>query len=118
MKILIIEQEKTFLQSLRNFLEYQKGTKVSWAHSEREGFSLWRKQAFDIVLCAERLPDGSGLQTLKAMVRERPGTKSILMTARHDERLRQEASMAGIQRYLEKPFDLQHLEEAMGVLHP
>ncbi len=118
MKILIIEQEKTFLQSLRNFLEYQENVEVSWAHSGREGLSLWQKSAFDVVLCADRLPDGSGLQTLKDIIRESPEIKSVLMTARHDEHLRKEALNAGIRIYLEKPFDLQQLEEAMGVPHP
>jgi DNA-binding response OmpR family regulator len=118
MKILIIEQEKTFLQSLRNFLEYQENVEVFWANSGREGLSLWHKGGFDLILCAERLPDGSGLQTLKDMIRECPGIKSVLMTARHDEHLRKEALNAGIRIYLEKPFELQQLEEAMGVLHP
>ncbi len=115
MKVLIVEQEKTLLQSLRNFFEHQKNFEVYWAHSGGEGLSLWQANPFDFVLCSERLPDGEGLETLKRMIQHKPGTVSILMTAVHDERLKQKALQAGIRGYLEKPFDLRHLEEAMGV---
>jgi YesN/AraC family two-component response regulator len=40
------------------------------------------------------------------------------MTAVHDELLKREAMQAGIHGYLEKPFNLQQLEEVMGISHP
>jgi two-component system response regulator PfeR len=115
MKVLIIEQEKTLLQSLRNYLEYQKRFEVSWAHSGREGISLWKRGPYDMVLCSERLPDGNGLEILKTLIEQKPGAVSILMTAVHDEILKEEALRAGIRGYLEKPFNLQQLEEIMGI---
>ena len=118
MKVLIIEQEKTLLQSLRNYLELQKKFEVSWAHSGKEGISLWQSNLFDMVLCSERLPDGNGLETLKFLIQQKPGAVSILMTAVHDEILKREAFKAGIGGYLEKPFNLQQLEEVMGISHP
>jgi DNA-binding response OmpR family regulator len=118
MKVLIIEQEKTLLESLRNYLERQKNFEVSSAHSGREGLTLWQSYPFDLVLCSERLPDGNGLETLKALIQQKPGAVSILMTAVHDEILKQEAMKAGIRGYLEKPFNLQQLEEIMGIPYP
>jgi DNA-binding response OmpR family regulator len=118
MKVLIIEQEKTLLQSLRNYLESQRKFEVSWAHSGREGMSLWKREPYDMVLCSERLPDGNGLEVLKTMIGQKPGAVSILMTAVHDEIVKKEAFQAGIRGYLEKPFNLQQLEEVMGIIHP
>ncbi len=118
MRVLIIEQEKTLLQSLLNYLEHQKKFEVSWAHSRKEGISLWGIGSFDMVLCSERLPDGNGLETLKTLIQQKPEAVSILMTAVHDEFLKQEATQAGIRGYLEKPFNLQQLEEVMGINHP
>ncbi len=115
MKVLIVEREKTFLQSLLIFLERQKRFEVSWAHSGKEGISLWQANPFDLVLCSERLPDADGLETLKKMIQQKPGAVSILMTAVHDERSKQDALRAGVRGYLEKPFNLQQLEEAMGI---
>ncbi|MBM4331241.1 MAG: response regulator [Deltaproteobacteria bacterium] len=118
MKILIVEQEKTLQQSLCYFMQNQKNFEVALAHSQKEGLSLWQSAPFDMVLCADRLPDGNGLTMLKTLIQQRPAIVSILMTARHDELLREEAINLGIQGYLEKPFDLQQLEEAMGKKSP
>ncbi len=115
MKVLIIEQEKTLQNSLCYFMQHDKNFEVAPAHSQKEGLSLWQSAPFDMVLCAERLPDGSGLEMLKILIQQKPEIISILMTARQDELLKQEAMKMGVQGYLEKPFDLKQLEEAMGV---
>ena len=75
--------------------------------------SLFETIPFDIVLCGDRLPDGNGLEMLREWVNQNPKLISILMTVQGDERLKQEAMKAGIQGYLEKPFDLKQLEEAI-----
>ncbi len=118
MKVLIIEQEKTFKQSLSFFMQGQKDMEVYSAGSKKEGISLFQSTSFDCVLCGDRLPDGSGLEILKEWTRQNPKLISILMTARSNPSLRQEALNAGIRGYLEKPFDLQQLEDLMGVTHP
>ncbi len=115
MRVLIIEQETTLQKSLSYFMQHDRKYEVALAHSKKEGLSLWESGPFEMVLCAERLPDGNGLDFLKTLIQERPGFNSILMTARQDELLRKEAVNAGIQGYLEKPFDLKELEDAMGV---
>lgn len=115
MKVLILEQEKTIRQSLYNFMERFVGFEVFTAPSFKEGGSLFKKISFDIVLCGHKLPDGDGLEILKDWVKVKPGLISILMTAYNDDRLRQEAKKAGIRAYLEKPFDLRQLEEAIGI---
>jgi len=114
MRALIIEPERTLLQSLRLFMEHQKKFNVSSAHSMKEGWALWQSGSFDLVLCTDALPDGHGLEMLKAFRDQDPKIISILMTGRHDETLQRQALTAGIRAYLEKPFDLNQLEAAMG----
>jgi DNA-binding response OmpR family regulator len=118
MRVLIIEQEKTLQNSLALFLGSQKNYQVLSANSKKEGVNLWGSFPCDMVICNDRLPDGSGLEMLKEFSRQDPKVISILMTVRSDEGLRQEALKAGIKAYLEKPFDLQELEEAMGFIRP
>jgi DNA-binding response OmpR family regulator len=115
MKVLIIEKDKTVRQSLSYFMERYKNCEVFLAGSKKEGTSLFETTPFDIVLCGDRLPDGSGLEMLREWVNQNPKLISILMTVQGDERLRQEALKAGIQGYLVKPFDLKQLEEAMRI---
>ncbi len=115
MKVLIMEQERIFTESLSNFMGHYHDWDVFTAHTRKQGVSLFEAIPFDIILCGERLPDGTGLEILKEWVKERPRTKFVLMTAHSDEGLRREAREAGIQGYLEKPFDLGQLEEAIGL---
>jgi two-component system, NtrC family, response regulator AtoC len=114
MKVLIIELEKTLQQSLSNFMERNEFDVVV-AHSVGEGMSLFNKTPFDMVICGDRLPDGNGLEMLKEWMKQNPKLISILMTVRKDDLLEQEATRAGIKGYLEKPFDLKRLEEAMCI---
>jgi DNA-binding response OmpR family regulator len=118
MKVLIVEQEKTLKQSLFHFMGEQKNFEVVLAHSQKEGLSLWQSRAFDMVLCGDRLPDGNGLEMLKTLIQQKPEIISILMTARQDEALKQEALKLGVHAYLEKPFNLKQLEEAIGLSRP
>jgi DNA-binding NarL/FixJ family response regulator len=118
MKVLIIEQEKTFQQSLSYYLEHHRNFEVFLAHSKKEGISLLEKSPCDVVFCGDRLPDGDGLDTLKEMMKKNPQIISVLMTVRGDESLREEALKAGIRGYLEKPFDLKQLEEIMDANRP
>jgi two-component system KDP operon response regulator KdpE len=118
MLILIVEPEKTLQISLALFLGSQKNCQVLTADSKKEGVALWGAFPCDLVICSDRLADGAGLEMLKEFSRQDPKVISILMTARSDEGLRQEALQAGIKAYLEKPFDLQQLEEAMGFIRP
>jgi DNA-binding NarL/FixJ family response regulator len=118
MKALIIEQEKTFQQSLSYYLEHHRNLEVLLAHSKKEGISLLEKTPCDVVFCADRLPDGNGLDTLKELVQKNPQMISILMTVQGDESLKEAALKAGIRGYLEKPFDLKQLEEVMDANRP
>jgi DNA-binding response OmpR family regulator len=115
MKILIIEKDNTVRQSLSYFMGHYKNSEVFLAGSKREGVSLFESIPFDIVLCGDRLPDGSGLEILREWISQNPKLVSILMTVQNDERLRQEALKAGVKGYLVKPFDLKQLEEAISI---
>ncbi len=114
-KILILEQEKTIRQSLFHFLERYRDFEVFAASSLREGFTLFDTLPFDVVLCGHRLPDGDGLEILKEWMRRKPELIAVLLTSCNDEQLRQEAKKAGVRGYLEKPFELGQLEEALGI---
>ena len=117
MKVLILEQEKTIRQSLKNLIEAYRCFEVFTARSGDEGRTLFSTIPFDVILCGHRLPDDNGLELLKEFLRRNPKLISILMTAHSDDKLKQEAEKAGIRGYLEKPFDLRQLEEAMGMVH-
>jgi len=115
MKVLIIEKDKTLRQSLSYFMESYRNCEVFLAGSKKEGIPLFASVPFDIVLCGDRLPDDNGLDMLSEWMRKNPNLISILMTVHGDELSKQEAIKAGIRGYLEKPFDLEQLEEVIGI---
>jgi len=115
MKVLIIEKDNTVRQSLSYFIGHYKNSEVFLAGSKKDGISLFQTIPFDIVLCGDRLPDGSGLEILREWINQNPNLISILMTVQDDDRLRHEALKAGVKGYLVKPFDLKQLEEAISI---
>jgi DNA-binding NtrC family response regulator len=115
MNVLIIEKEKTIQQSLSYFMGQFKNCEIFLAHSKKEGLSLFELNPMDVVLCGDRLSDGSGLDILTEWMKENPKLITVLMTVQNDERLNQETLKAGIQACLVKPFDLKQLEEAIGM---
>jgi DNA-binding response OmpR family regulator len=116
MKVLIIEREKTLLSSLSHFLEKQKNFEVYQAQTKKDGLDLWKVYSFDLVLCADYLPDGRGLDILPEFICQKPEIITILMSGQHEETTKQEVGQAGIKGYLKKPFDLKELEEAIGLI--
>jgi len=118
MKVLIVEQEATLHQSLAIFLEKCKRYQVSSAHCKNDALFLLQSSSFDLVLCADVLPDGDGLEMLDGIKRSNPKTVSVLMTAKNDQTAANRALKSSISGYLVKPFDLKQLEALIGVGGP
>jgi two-component system response regulator AtoC len=69
--------------------------------------------AADIVLLDMMLPDGSGLSLLDRLARENPSPPVILITAFGEVETAVEAMKKGAQDFLQKPVDLDRLQQAV-----
>jgi DNA-binding response OmpR family regulator len=67
-------------------------------------------QAYDLAILDINLPDGSGIDILRDLRREKRSTPVLMLTARIDVEDRIEALDLGADDYLTKPFDLRELE--------
>jgi DNA-binding response OmpR family regulator len=67
-------------------------------------------QAYDLAILDINLPDGSGIDILRDLRREKRPTPVLMLTARIDVEDRIEALDLGADDYLTKPFDLRELE--------
>ena len=113
MNVLIIEPDKSLRDSLCCLMEGLRA-QVFATRTAREIAPILDAAHFDLVLCADRLPDMGGLALLKEVMARHPQATAILMAVQGEEERETEARVAGVHGYLRKPFDLRALEKAMG----
>jgi len=108
MKILIIEDEKITLVTLRDALK-KKGHIVTACESGKEGLENIDQSVFDVVLTDLRLPAMSGIDILKKVKEKDPNTHVIVMTAYGTIENAVEALQLGAYDYMTKPFSYDEL---------
>jgi len=102
MRLLLIEDDELLGEGLRDYLR-SVGHVVDWARS-LAALAAWRGEVFDAWLIDWQLPDGSGLDWLRAQRERGDSTPALLLTARDllPDRLR--GLDGGADDYLVKPF--------------
>lgn len=103
MRLLIVEDEREFAETLRRGL-VAEGFTVDVAHTGREG--LWRatEQAYDVVVLDIMLPELSGYEVLKRLRAAENWTPVLMLTAKDGEYDEADAFDLGADDYLSKPF--------------
>jgi len=104
MNILVIEDEPTIRLGLCNALK-QAGHMASSATNAPEGIALFQKELHDLVITDLVMPDGNGMDVLKAVKDLSPKTGVIVMTAFGNVKIAVEAMRQGAFDYISKPFD-------------
>lgn len=107
-RILIIDDEATFRNSLRAGLE-DTGYYVDAAGDGESGMELLTTMKYELVLLDIRLPGKNGIELLKEIKIRFPETVVILMTAYGDTKSTVKAIKEGAFDYLNKPFDLEEV---------
>lgn len=104
-KILIIDDEKSIIDTLSSILE-DEGYNVSTASSGEKGLEMFSRHEPDIILLDVWMPDMDGIETLRK-IRERDEDVSIIMISGHsniDNAVN--AIKLGAYDFLEKPLSL------------
>jgi DNA-binding NtrC family response regulator len=104
-KVLIVDDERNIRTHLATYVK-GLGHETEVAASAEEGLAAVRRRAFDLVLSDVRMTGMDGLALLAAILRERPETCVVLMTAYATVPQAVEAMRAGAYDYLVKPFSL------------
>ncbi len=108
MRILVVEDDPILSDGLRAGLSLTGATVDGVATCEDATTALLTTTYSAIVLDI-MLPDGSGIDFLRAMRRQRDATPVLLLTARDSVGDKVEGLDAGADDYLAKPFDLDEL---------
>ena len=112
-KILIVDDERSILESLDMFLG-EKGHTVYTAFSGLEGFDKFNKEKPDVLILDIRLPDLNGLEVLDRVQSNGRGAKVIMMTAFHDMETTIQAMKRGAYDYIHKPLDADEVERSVN----
>lgn len=109
--ILSVEDHPQGAREIKRSLE-SMGAKVESCPSCAEGLELARRRPFDVALIDQGLPDGLGLDLIRALVEMRPFMGLIMYTVRDDIGLQHSLTALGV-RYLSKPASRVGLGEAV-----
>jgi DNA-binding NtrC family response regulator len=106
--ILVIDDEKSIRNTLKEILEYEK-FKVDLAEHGAEGLEKYKKGNYDIVLCDIKMPEMDGLEVLEKIFEEEGDAQVIMISGHGNIDNAVEAIKKGAYDFIEKPLDLNRL---------
>jgi len=108
--ILIVEDDNTIRVTVGNFLARQ-GFHIEVAENGQQALTLLKVKTFELVLLDLHLPDMHGLDILAKIKESDDQPLVVIMTAYPEVRTAVAALKAGAYDYINKPFDLEDLQE-------
>jgi two-component system, NtrC family, response regulator AtoC len=112
MRALIIDDDQTFCEFLTEVLA-DRGIEGIWATDGVEGYTIWRRQPFDLVISDVRMPSLLGTELAERLKRDDPQVKIILISAFADESSFDMSRNLGVP-LLSKPFVPDRLLEVIA----
>jgi DNA-binding response OmpR family regulator len=108
MKILILEDDKLFNETLEDFLE-EEGFSLHTELDPYTALDLAYEHKFDLYLFDVNLPYETGFDLLEKLRSANDTTPTIFLTSRDDKASISEGFGAGADDYMKKPIDLDEL---------
>lgn len=106
--ILIIDDEKSVRNSLREILEYES-YHVEEAGTGTDGLKMVQENNYDVVLCDIKMPKMDGMDVMKKSLAQNPDLQFIMITGHGTIENAVEATRKGAYDFIQKPLDLNRL---------
>lgn len=107
-RILVIDDERSIRDSLKEILEYEKH-EVELAEDGPTGIEMASKNGFDVVLCDIKMPRMDGLEVLENLQDKNPELPVIMISGHGNIDTAVEAIKKGAFDFIEKPLDLNRI---------
>ena len=107
-KILIIDDQKSIRNTLKDILEYE-GHEVTLAETASEGLELFSDGKFDVVLCDIKMPGMDGIEALQKMIKINGDIPVVIISGHGNVDTAVDAIKKGAYYFIEKPLDLNRL---------
>lgn len=102
--LLIVDDEREILEILERL--FARDYKVVVAAGGKEGLKQFRKHRPELVLSDQRMRDMTGIEMLKEIQRDEPGTGRLLITGYSDiDAVIEAVNCRLLERYVTKPWD-------------
>jgi two-component system, NtrC family, nitrogen regulation response regulator NtrX len=106
--ILVIDDERSIRNSLKEVLEYENH-KIDLSADGLEGMELFRANEYDVVLLDIKMPGMDGIEVLENIMAEPRDVPVIMISGHGNIDTAVEAIKKGAYDYIEKPLDLNRL---------
>ena len=107
-KILVIDDEKSIRETLKEILEYEKH-EVDLANEGDQGLELFKTNRYDVVLLDIKMPKKDGLEVLDEIISETAEVPVIMISGHGNIDTAVESIKKGAYDFIEKPLDLNRL---------
>lgn len=107
-KILVIDDERSIRNTLKDILEYEKYS-VDLAEDGMKGIEKVKGNSFDVILCDIKMPGMDGIEVLDQLVQLSPDTPVVMISGHGNIDTAVESIKKGAFDYIEKPLDLNRL---------
>jgi len=107
-KILVIDDEKSIRNTLREILEYEK-FEVEDAADGISALELIKNGSYDVVLCDIKMPRMDGIEVLEKILEINPDSAVVMISGHGNIDTAVQAIKKGAYDYISKPLDLNRL---------
>ncbi len=107
-KILIIDDEKSIRNSLKEIVEYEK-YEADTAEDGLVGVEKIRNNKYDLIFCDIKMPGLDGIDVLKTIIKERGDIPVIMISGHATIEIAVEAIKMGAFDFISKPLDLNRI---------
>ncbi len=111
--ILVVDDHASARESMAHVLQAE-GRTVRCAASAVEALELLEKKSFDVIITDMKMPGVSGLEFIRRLEQRECRSQIVMVTAYASVASAVEAMRHGAFDYIEKPFDVDTLEELVG----
>lgn len=114
-RILVVDDEEIVRESCKRVLT-DAGYTVRTAANGRDALRVCRDEPFDAMLTDLRMPDMDGIEVIRAVTKEFPEVRVVVITGYPSRESAEQARRLGIFDYLEKPLSPMRLSAAAAAV--
>ncbi len=108
MKILVIDDERSIRNTLKEILEYEN-YKVETVESGKQALALIDNNDFDLIFCDIKMPEMDGIEVLKEIIKLKSEIPVIMISGHGNIETAVEAIKFGAYDFIQKPLDLNRI---------